>query len=58
MHDDVCTYQMKFCEHCGKLFLRPDSSKAIYCLPCAPLISALNASYRPAGNAHLNRRDV
>lgn len=33
--------ELKYCERCGGLFLRPQGSPRAYCVPCAPLMAEL-----------------
>lgn len=34
-------YELKYCERCGGLWLRPVGEAAVYCEPCALLMDAL-----------------
>lgn len=33
--------ELKYCERCGGLFLRPQGSARAYCAPCVPLMADL-----------------
>lgn len=32
---ELPTLELKYCERCGALYLRPGSSRAVYCAACA-----------------------
>jgi hypothetical protein len=35
--------ELKYCEHCGSLWLRPSGTEAIYCENCQPKVAELPA---------------
>ncbi len=43
--------ELKYCERCGGLFLRPRGAFAIYCVPCAALMRQLPARVAPPSPA-------
>jgi hypothetical protein len=45
--------ELKYCERCGGLFLRPQGSGRAYCKPCMPLMAEL-----PQAKARRTVRDV
>ena len=47
--------ELKYCERCGALWLRPRDSEAVYCSPCASEIRELPPVVRrggPSGAMH------
>ena len=35
----LSTYELKYCEHCGSLRLRPAASAETYCEPCGQMLA-------------------
>ncbi len=31
--------ELKYCERCGGLWFRPESSQQVYCVSCAPVVA-------------------
>jgi Zn-finger nucleic acid-binding protein len=50
----VLTFELKYCERCGGLWLRPGGGGEIYCGPCGPAVAELPAVLRePKREANL-----
>jgi hypothetical protein len=39
--DDVVRMELKYCEHCGSLWLRPSGTERVYCESCQPKVAEL-----------------
>lgn len=38
--------ELKYCERCGGLWLRPTGSDLVFCAPCALVLSGLRTNFR------------
>jgi len=48
--------ELKYCERCGGLFLRPADATDVYCITCVPEMCQMAApSKKPASREHWNR---
>jgi hypothetical protein len=45
--------QLKYCERCGSLWLRPDGTATPYCPTCEPFLAALPVRTRRPKRAHV-----
>jgi hypothetical protein len=45
--------ELKYCERCGGLWLRPKGSRRVYCASCWPAMAELPAPRRRQGDARL-----
>ena len=48
-------FELKYCERCGGLWLRPGGGGQIYCTACARAIAELPAASREGGSARVPR---
>lgn len=39
--NDAVRMELKYCEHCGGLWLRPSGTEAVYCESCQPKVAEL-----------------
>lgn len=46
---ELVKLELKYCEVCGGLWLRPEGTEVLYCDPCQPLVAelALPGGHRP-----------
>ena len=49
--------ELKYCERCGSLWLRRPGSEEVYCISCAPKMSALPTGRKPAGGGGFRVKD-
>ena len=47
MEVDLTYFELKYCERCGGLWLRPSGASSTYCEPCARMIEDLPQPGRP-----------
>jgi hypothetical protein len=43
----VIYFELKYCERCGGLWLRPRDAAAVYCAPCARQMAEAARRWRP-----------
>jgi hypothetical protein len=50
--------ELKYCERCGGLWLRPKGSDLVFCAPCALVLSGLRTSFQSTLPPHAAIRQV
>jgi Zn-finger nucleic acid-binding protein len=45
--------ELKYCEHCGGLWLRPSGTEGVYCESCQPKIAELPPAKKSPGRVQL-----
>ncbi|MGO9864192.1 MAG: hypothetical protein ACLPLR_11330 [Terriglobales bacterium] len=49
LEGDVIHVELKYCERCGELWLRPQGAQEVYCVTCRAVLAAMpNAEEAPA----------
>lgn len=45
--------ELKYCEHCGSLWLRPSGAETVYCESCRPRVAELPPAKKTVGRVQL-----
>lgn len=51
--DDLIRMELKYCEHCGSLWLRPSGAETVYCASCQPKVAELPPPKKNPGRVQL-----
>jgi len=51
--NDAVRMELKYCEHCGSLWLRPSGTGAVYCESCQPKVAELPPPKKHPGRLQL-----
>lgn len=51
--NDAVRMELKYCEHCGSLWLRPSGTGSVYCESCQPKVAELPPPKKYPGRVQL-----
>jgi Zn-finger nucleic acid-binding protein len=51
--NDAVRVELKYCEHCGSLWLRPGGTELVYCESCQPKVAELPPPKKSPGRVQL-----
>jgi hypothetical protein len=51
--NDTVRMELKYCEHCGSLWLRPSGTEGVYCESCQRKVAELPPAKKSAGRVQL-----
>lgn len=51
--NDAAQVELKYCEHCGSLWLRPSGTELVYCESCLPKVAELPPAKKTPGRVQL-----
>jgi hypothetical protein len=52
-HNESTRMELKYCEHCGSLWLRESGAETVYCERCQPEVAELPAAKKRPGRVTL-----
>ena len=55
---EIVELELKYCERCGGLWLRPQDSSEVYCEGCTPKMADLPAPKKRACQPRINELDI